>query len=101
MGWRPTAAAIGGLAAALALLHALLAVQWESLTYVRLLGVRLETRRRCGLGGSSLFLPLRMLQGLIMHEVGAASRGRGGAGGASSGATFRWRVGPGQPASAS
>lgn len=72
MGWQAAAVVGGVAAAALALLHALLAVQWESLTYVRLLGVRLETRRRCGLGGTSLFLPLRMLQGLIIHEVRAA-----------------------------
>lgn len=67
--WQAAAVAGAAAAGALALLHALLAVQWESLTYVRLLGVRLEARRRCGLGGSSLFLPLRTLQGLIIHEV--------------------------------
>ncbi|PRW33909.1 phosphatidylinositol N-acetylglucosaminyltransferase subunit H [Chlorella sorokiniana] len=72
--WQAAALAGGVAAAALALLHTLLAVQWESLTYVRLLGVRLESRRRCGLGGTSLFLPLRMLQGLIIHEEVSATR---------------------------
>ncbi len=72
-GW-PAAAVAGGVSAtALALLHTLLSVQWESLTYVRLLGVQLETRRRCSLGGTSLFLPLRMLQGIIIHEVSGSA----------------------------
>jgi hypothetical protein len=64
-------ALLWGVAAAVgsALFRALLAVQYESLTYVRLLGVRLATRRRCGLWSSSRFLPLRQLQGIIIHEA--------------------------------
>lgn len=78
--WRglPLRAALAlGLAASvcLALGRALLAVQSESLTYVRLLGVRLDTRRRCGLLGSSRFLGLRHLQGVFIHEVRRAVHG--------------------------
>lgn len=44
-------------------------MQYESLTYVRLLGVQLATRRRCGLWSTSRFLPLRQLAGIIIHEA--------------------------------
>lgn len=77
LAWSPAlllGAAAGG---ALALARSQLAVQRECLTYVRLLGVRLETRRRCGLAGGERFLPLRQLGGIIIHEVGGKQRVRG------------------------
>lgn len=73
-GWRAALLWGGAAAAALAVARVLLAVQHESLIYIRLLGVRLSSKRRCGLWGTSRFLPLRQLSGIIIHEVGAGSR---------------------------
>ncbi|KAI3425997.1 hypothetical protein D9Q98_007965 [Chlorella vulgaris] len=68
LGW--VQALLIALAAALAsaLTRYALAVQYESVTYVRLLGVRLRTKRHWGLWSSERFLPLRKLQGMIIHE---------------------------------
>lgn len=73
-GWRLALLLGLGSAASSALLRIMLAVQHESLVYVRLLGVQLTTRRRCGLWSGSRFLPLRQLQGIIIHEASAAGR---------------------------
>lgn len=87
LAWRAALAAGAAAAAALALARSQLAVQYESLTYVRLLGVRLETRRRCGLAGGAAFLPLRSLQAIIIHEASEedAEGGEDAAGCSSSG----------------
>ncbi|KAL4436745.1 hypothetical protein ABPG75_003884 [Micractinium tetrahymenae] len=67
-GWRRSLLLALAAACALAAGRAMLAVQCESLTYVRLLGVRLASRRRSGLWSSAQFIPLRQLQGIIIHE---------------------------------
>lgn len=78
-------------AAALAAARLLLGVQAESLIYIRLLGLRLATHRRCGLWCSSRFLPLRTVQSIILHEVGADVNRVSGANGMPDG---RWGKAP-------
>lgn len=73
-GWRHSLLLGGAAALLLALLRALLTVQHESVTYVRLLGVRVASRRRCGLWGSTRFLSTKELQGVIIHEVSVSAR---------------------------
>lgn len=68
-GWQRSLALALAAACVLAAGRAMLAVQCESLTYIRLLGVQLASRRRSGLWGGSQFIPLRQLQGIIIHEV--------------------------------
>jgi hypothetical protein len=67
--WRHSLLLGGAASLLLALLRALLSVQQESVAYIRGLGVRVASRRRCGLWGSARFLPLRELAGAIIHEV--------------------------------
>lgn len=68
-GWQRSLLLALAAACILAAGRAMLAVQCESLTYIRLLGVQLASRRRSGLWSSAQFIPLRQLQGIIIHEV--------------------------------
>ncbi|KAL4423265.1 hypothetical protein ABPG77_004534 [Micractinium sp. CCAP 211/92] len=67
-GWQRSLLLALAAACILAAGRAMLAVQCESLTYIRLLGVQLASRRRSGLWSSAQFIPLRQLQGIIIHE---------------------------------
>lgn len=76
VGWQRSLLLVLVAACLLAVGRAMLAVQCESLTYIRLLGVQLASRRRSRLWSGAQFIPLRQLQGIIIHEVGGGGRAR-------------------------